>query len=119
MNHPSASLKLRLIARAEAGVDDWGQPVLEETVLPAAGYFWQFGVDDSDRAGGNVERETGKVLLWPDDAFRFPRSWHAIEFDVLGETQRWEIIGPPEPKHSIALGGQLHHWEMLVSRAAA
>lgn len=118
MKPPTATLKMRLLSRQESGMDSWGQPVLEEVVIPVSGYFYQFGTEDSDR-GGTVSAETGKVLMWPDGAPSHPRGWYAVEFDVLDTTHRWEIIGPPEPKFSLALGGQLNHWEFLVSRAAA
>jgi len=113
------TIKMRLLVRTEIGEDSWGHPLVDEdATIEFAGYFYQYGTEDSDRSG-NVTTETGKIIMFPNDRTIEPLSWQAIEFDLLGKVQRWEIIGKPEPKFSMARNGTLHHWECLVSRAAA
>lgn len=114
---PSISLPLRLIQRAVIGEDDWGQPIVEETPVECRGYFYTLGGDDPDREGA-VTTDTGKVILFPPPGVR-PHEWLAIEADIDGKNRRWEIVGKPEPKFSLARGGQLHHYELLVTWGAA
>lgn len=112
------ALKMRLLVRTEVGTDTWGKPVLDDDSVAVNGYFYQYGTEDPDRSG-TVTTETGKLLLWPTNINVKPHEWHAIQFTLLGEPQTWEIVGKPEPKFSLARKGKIHHWECLVSRAAA
>jgi hypothetical protein len=112
------ALKMRLLVRTEIGTDTWGKPVLDDDSVVVNGYFYQYGTMDPD-ASGTVTVETGKVILLPVNIKVQPHEWQAIEFDLLGKTQRWEIVGKPEPKFSLARRGKIHHWECLISRAAA
>lgn len=113
------AVSMALVVRTHVGDDDWGQPVMEEALVPFRGYFYQYGSEDTDRTGG-VNVDTGKVLMMVDGAMEVrPHEWLAVDVDVNGFIRRYEIIGPPEPKVSLAQGGRIHHWELLVSRAAA
>lgn len=108
---------MKLVTRVNAGVDDRGQPVMDDEWVDFQGYFWQWGTEDSDRSG-EVSLETGKVIMFLDRTIS-PEGWYAIEFQSEGTLKKFEIIGKPEPKHSLARGNTLHHWEVLVQRAAA
>lgn len=115
------SLQMGLVVRTPMGVDTWGQPLMEEKVVPFKGYYYQWAADDADNTG-TVSMETGKVLMMADDvAAHRPHEWHAIEMDsrVEDPPRRLEIIGAPEPKFSMARGGKIHHWELVVSRGQA
>ncbi len=111
------TLEMRLIRPEQSGMDNWGHAIVEEQTIDFNGYYYQFGTEDPDREG-QVNVETGKVIGFFPKSVR-PRRTDAIEFDVDGEPLRLQIIGNPEPKFSLARGKRLHHWEMLVSGAAA
>ena len=112
------SRDLTLLARTQTGSDTWGNPVVEEKKVATKGYFYQFGTEDPDRSGA-VSSETVKVLMAPLIGNLVPEDWFGVEVDVEGTTRRYEIVGDPEPKYTLARGGKLHHWELLVTKAAA
>lgn len=100
--------RIALISREDSGnQDEWGSPVLTETITETKCYVRQRRTTDASEEG-TVLSEHWEVFLSRDTPIR---AWDAVELD--GE--RYEVIGAPDHEWNARLG-EVNHITLAIAR---
>jgi len=94
--------------------DEYGHPILTETVTSVLGYYRQMRTGDPDVFAATVVYENLEVFL-PADTH--PGPYDAVEIAIHERTERMEVIGQPAEEWNARLG-EVNHLKLLVRRAA-